>query len=83
MKFHREFSYHIEVEHKPGNYDTDMDFLTKNPEDAYERLQYLKEKYNGRRINLTKITETIVSQELSESELEGIITNPHALENNI
>ena len=82
MKFYRKFSYHLEVEHKPGNFDSEMDFLTSDPEDAHERLQYLKGKYAKDKIRLTKITETTIINELFESELEEIISNPHALENN-
>ncbi len=82
MEFYRKYSYHLEVEHKPGKYDDDMDFLTSDSGRAHERLQYLKEKYGKDKIKLTKITETTISQQLSESELEEIISNPHALENN-
>ena len=55
MEPYREIRYNIEVEHEPGTYVTDMDFLTSDAEGAYERLQYLKEKYGKNKINITKI----------------------------
>lgn len=31
---HRKIRYHIEVEHKPGDFDNDMDYLAPDVKDA-------------------------------------------------
>jgi hypothetical protein len=69
-------SYQIEVEHEPGTFDDDMDFLTAAPKDAYERLQYLKEKYSGHKITITKVKETKTHEPISENDLEKIAKSP-------
>jgi hypothetical protein len=66
---HRKIRYHIEVGHEPGDFDNDMDYLTPDVKDAYERLQYLKEKYFGSKIQITKITETKTYKTISEKKL--------------
>jgi len=66
---YREISYHIEIEHEPGDFDNDMDYLTSNAKDAYERLQYLKEKYFGSKIQITEIIETKTFKPISEKDL--------------
>lgn len=55
---YREIRYHIEVEHESGDFDSDMDYLTSNAREAYERLQHLEEKYFDSKIKITKIIET-------------------------
>ena len=77
----RKISYHIEVDHKPGSFESEMDFLTSDVENAYERLQYLKGKYQGREMKVTKITETVHSRQITEGELEKLAEHPYSLEN--
>jgi len=64
-----EIRYHLEVKHEPGDFDDDMDYLTSNPRDAYERLQHLKEKYFDSKIQITKIIETKTVKSISEKDL--------------
>ena len=66
---HREIRYHIEVEHDPGDFHNDMDYLTSNVRDAYERLLHLKEKYFGSKIKIKKIIETKTYRPISEKDL--------------
>ncbi|MBA7627201.1 hypothetical protein ES703_34663 [subsurface metagenome] len=66
---YRKIRYHIEVEHEPGDFDNDMDHLTSDAKDGYEKLQYLKKKYFGKKIQITKITETKTYKTISEKKL--------------
>jgi len=73
LEKYEEIGYHLEVDHEPGTFDDDMDFLTKSAQDAYERLQFLKEKYKDKRINITEIKEITLYRSLLESDLEKIV----------
>lgn len=72
METYKEIRYNIKVEHESSTFDDDMDFLTSEPKDAYERLQYLKEKYPNHEIKITKITQTKTYETISEGDLEKI-----------
>lgn len=72
MEKYEEIRYHIEVDHEPGTFDNDMDFLSKNPKETYERLKFLKKEYKGHKITITKITETTTHEPLPESALEKL-----------
>ena len=73
MKTYEEIRYHIEVEHKPGTFESDMDSLTSDAKNAYERLQALKGKYPGCKISVTQIVERRDCQPVSENDLEKIV----------
>ncbi len=47
--FDREVKYHLEVEHTPGTFESDMNFLTTSQKDAYERIGHLRLKYPGKK----------------------------------
>ena len=75
MKTYQEIKYHIEVEHEPGTFKNDMDFLTFDSKAAYKKFQDLKEKYSSNKVTITKIKETKAYGNISESDLEQIITS--------
>ena len=73
----KKVKYHLKVEHQPGDFDKDMDLLIGDPVDAYQQLQMLKEKYQKRKIEITKITETkivtISYGPITEGQLEELM----------
>jgi len=63
--------YHIEViPDKRYIFKRDMDFLTGNPKEAYDKLQRLKKKYPNTNYWITKIKETRTKKPILEGELE-------------
>ena len=71
MRKIKEVSYHIQVEHEPGTYRSDMDFLNiDDPKGAYEHYLSVKEKYSDKEITITKITLIESKEEIDESQLE-------------
>jgi len=72
MKTFKRIRYNIEVNHEPGTYNNDMDFMASDIQSAYKQLQVLKLKYPGHEIKIERITETKTYESLLEKDLEEI-----------
>ncbi|HLD37070.1 MAG TPA: hypothetical protein VJA86_00590 [Candidatus Nanoarchaeia archaeon] len=72
MKKFANTKYHIEVEHAPGAFTNDMDFLSHDAKSAYEHYETVKKKYQSQNIAMTEIIETREEKPLSLRRLEKI-----------
>ena len=71
----REFTntkYHIEVSHKPEEFERDMDFISSDPESAYKHYQNVAKRDHDKRIEISEITEVINEKNISVKRLKEL-----------
>jgi len=59
----------MEVDHKPGEFETAMDSLRIGPKFAHDHFLVLQKAYRGQRIKITEVTTTITTRQISEGDL--------------